>query len=121
VQELACIELSLPLVPVADQKQLPQLLGQLYAASFGAAAKKNPFKLGRASSGGAAALSASTHAKVITTLLTIPGLGESKARTLLRNFGSIEAIAKASESDLSLAIGSSGARAVAGFIGKPRK
>ena len=58
--------------------------------------------------------------QIITTLLTIPGLGESKARTLLRNFGSIEAIAKASESDLSLAIGSSGARAVAGFLGKPR-
>ena len=59
--------------------------------------------------------------QVIRTLLTIPGLGESKARTLLRNFGSIEAIAKASESDLSLAIGSSGARAVAGFLGKPRE
>ena len=61
---MACIELSLPLVPVADQKQLPQLLSQLYAASFGAAAKKNPFKSGRASSGDAVA-SASTNAKVI--------------------------------------------------------
>ena len=58
--------------------------------------------------------------QVITTLLTIPGLGESKARALLRNFGSIEAIAKASESELSLAIGSSGSRAVSGFLGKPR-
>ena len=58
--------------------------------------------------------------QVITTLLAIPGLGESKARTLLRNFGSIEAVATASEADLSLAIGSSAARAVAGFLGKPR-
>ena len=49
--------------------------------------------------------------QVITTLLAIPGLGESKARTLLKNFGSIEAVATASEADLSLAIGSSAARA----------
>ena len=58
--------------------------------------------------------------QVITTLLAIPGLGESKARTLLRNFGSIETVATASEADLSLAIGSSAARAVAGLLGKPR-
>ena len=58
--------------------------------------------------------------QVIKTLLAIPGLGESKARTLLRNFGSIEAVATASEADLSLAIGSSAGRAVAGFLGKPR-
>ena len=68
---MACIELSLPLVPVADQKQLPQLLSQLYAASFGAAAKKNPFKSGRASSGGAAAASASTQAKVIYFVIAL--------------------------------------------------
>ena len=70
LQELACIELSLPLVPVADQRQLPQLLGQLYAASFGAAAKKNPFKLGRTSSSGAA-VSASTRAKVLPGKIVI--------------------------------------------------
>ena len=58
--------------------------------------------------------------QVITTLLAIPGLGESKARTLLRNFGSIEAVATASEADLSLAIGSAAARAVSSFLGKPR-
>jgi hypothetical protein len=114
VQNVASLELSLAVLPVADQKQLPQLLAELYSASFGAAAKKNPFKLGRQLK--IESPSTGSHAQILKTLLTVPGLGENGARTLLQNFGSIQAIACAKESDLSLAIGYSSAKAVHGYF-----
>jgi excinuclease ABC subunit C len=51
-----------------------------------------------------------------TSLTDIPGVGPTKARTLLRRFGSLSGIAAADRKDIEAAVGPSTARAVAQYL-----
>ena len=87
---------------------MPQLLGELYSAAF---VKRNPFLIGESEG----------DASQIVALQAIPGVGENKARVLAENFGSLERIAVASESDLALVVGSSAARELHSFFNDKKR
>eukprot|EP00095_Tigriopus_kingsejongensis_P008763 snap_masked-scaffold92_size382268-processed-gene-2.17 protein:Tk08763 transcript:snap_masked-scaffold92_size382268-processed-gene-2.17-mRNA-1 annotation:"unnamed protein product" len=117
VQEFVVIELGLALIPISDQKELPQLLSQLSVVK----SKPNPFLLGRQShKGSPAGLGVTVHKELLSTLTSIPGLGEKKARVLLQECHSLSQLADKSVSDLSRVVGPSQAQSVHNFFHSQR-
>jgi len=55
-----------------------------------------------------------------TSLTSIPGIGPTKARILLRRFGSLSGVAAAQPNDVAAAVGPATARAVADYLGQAR-
>jgi ERCC4-type nuclease len=51
-----------------------------------------------------------------TSLMEIPGIGPTRARMLLRRFGSISGLAEADSMDVEAAVGPSSARAVREYL-----
>ncbi|XP_059079780.1 Fanconi anemia core complex-associated protein 24-like isoform X2 [Tigriopus californicus] len=117
VQEFVVIHLGLALIPISDQKELPQFLHQL----SGVQRKANPFLLGRQPSPAFSVkatpgLSVTVHKELLTTLATIPGLGQKRARALLTHFRTLLAICQASPRDLAQVVGQSQASSVYNFV-----
>lgn len=48
-----------------------------------------------------------SHAALAKAVMMLPGVGEQKARDLLRRFATVQAIANASESELARCVGTS--------------
>jgi excinuclease ABC subunit C len=55
-----------------------------------------------------------------TSLTSIPGIGPTKARILLKRFGSLSGVAAAQPNDVAAAVGPATARAVADYLGQAR-
>ena len=55
-----------------------------------------------------------------TSLTSIPGIGPTKARILLKRFGSLSGVAAAQPIDVAAAVGPATARAVAEYLGQAR-
>jgi len=112
LQVFCTIDLGLALIPVSDNldKHLPQLLVQLITSRR--KKKSNPYKLGQAKSTGRRG----PLGPVLTTLLTVPGLSEKKAKDLVIKFGSLQAIAKAEVCDLAPILGQFTASSVHNFF-----
>jgi len=87
-------------------KHLPQLLVQLITSRK---KKKNPFKLGAPKSNGARK---GALGPILTTLSTVPGLNDKKAKDLVEKFGSLQAIATAEVTHLAPVVGKATANSV---------
>jgi len=87
------------ILPLSSETQIPQFLQQLQNADM----RSNPFDFKHKES----ETRNQIHADILLSLCKIPGLGEKKARILLEKFGTIKAISKATEADLSKVLGSS--------------
>jgi len=87
------------IVPLSSESQIPQFLQQLQNADL----KSNPFDFNHKES----ETRNKIHTDILLSLCKIPRLGEKKARMLLEKFGTIKAISKATEADLSTILGHS--------------
>jgi ERCC4-type nuclease len=56
-----------------------------------------------------------------TSLMEIPGIGPTRARTLLRRFGSLSGLAAADPKEVEEAVGPAAARAVREYLGAQRE
>jgi ERCC4-type nuclease len=56
-----------------------------------------------------------------TSLMEIPGIGPTRARTLLRRFGSLSGLAAADPKDVEAAVGLASARAVREYLQAARR
>jgi len=112
LQAFCTIDLGLALIPISDNldKHLPQLLVQLINSR--GKKKSNPYKQGQARSAGRRG----PLGPILTTLLTVPGVSEKKAKDLVVKFGSVQAIAKAEVRDLTPILGQSTASSVHQFF-----
>lgn len=108
LQLFCTVELGLALIPISDNldKHLPQLLVQLITSRK---KKKNPFKLGAPKSNCA---KKGALGPILTTLSTVPGLSDKKAKDLVERFGSLKAIATAEVADLAPVVGKATANSV---------
>ena len=61
------------------------------------------------------------HRSLIGSLVTIPGLGEKKARLLLERFWTLQAVAVAREAELAAVVGVSVAKIVFKFFNDVKK
>ena len=115
LQVFCTIDLGLALIPISDNldKHLPQLLAQLITSRR--KKKNNPYKLGQTRSTGSSSRKGPLG-PIVTTLLTIPGLNEKKAKDLVANFGSVQAVAKADVRDLTSVVGQSTATSIHSFF-----
>ena len=112
VQNFCAIELSLPLIPVSDLNQVPQLVFQL--VQTGPGKKVNPFKFGLPKD----KQTGSVDRDLIQTVQTVPGVGEQKARILLEQIPSLQKIAQADQDQLTKVIGPNSAKVVLDFFHK---
>lgn len=108
VQNFCVIELGLPVIPISDLKQVPQVISQVISTN----SKVNPFKFGLPKE-----KNLNNFDKDLVKLVqTIPGLGDKKARTLLEKLPSLNQIAQAEQSQLSNIVGLASARAVRSYF-----
>lgn len=111
VQSFCVIELGLPLIPIADLDQIPQLLTQLILTEPGRK-KVNPFKFGLPKDQQVS----STDKNLIKILESVPGLGDKKSRHLLEHLPSLQQIVQADQEKLKKIIGQGPANAVWSFF-----
>jgi len=111
VQTFCVIELGLPLIPVGNLDQIPQLVTQLILTEPGRK-KVNPFKFGLPKDQQVS----STDKNLIKILQTVPGLGDKKARLLLEHLPSLQLIVKADQDKLKKILGAGSANAVWSFF-----
>ncbi|NWV55812.1 FAP24 protein, partial [Daphoenositta chrysoptera] len=96
VQKLVVLELGMVLLPVANQREASQLIIQLVREQSRDRAA-NPFlRKQRAQL---------AEPAVLQTVQQIPGIGKTKALLLLRQFGSIHRLCKASINELEEVVG----------------
>jgi len=111
VQSFCVIELGLPLIPIADLDQIPQLLTQLILTEPGRK-KVNPFKFGLPKDQQVS----STDKNLIKILESVPGLGDKKSRHLLEHLPSLQQIVQADQDKLKKILGPGPANAVWSFF-----
>ncbi|XP_071451930.1 Fanconi anemia core complex-associated protein 24-like [Hetaerina americana] len=109
MQKVAVIDHSLTVLPITSSYGLPDLLIQMIRMET--TSPVNPFKFKKKKT--------EVHSdrdQQISLLSTIPGVGETNAKKLLRVFGTITAISTATYSELAGAIGNSVAKSVLDFF-----
>lgn len=107
LQNLCVLEFSIPLIPVDNLEQVPQLLERLKVTTR----LKNPFKPDKN-----AVLK--TDKEMVLSLINVPGVGEKHARNLLGRFGDARGVCAASEHELASVLGARAARGFHTFINR---
>jgi len=107
VQTFCVVELGLPLIPIDNLDQIPQLLTQLILTEPGRK-KVNPFKFGLPKDQQVS----STDKNLIKILQKVPGLGDKKSRHLLEHLPSFQLIVQADQEKLKTILGPGSANAV---------
>ncbi|XP_022319508.2 Fanconi anemia core complex-associated protein 24-like [Crassostrea virginica] len=105
VQKFCLMDLGFSIIPVPSQREAASILAQMVVSESHLNA--NPFLRRR---------TCHVDETLLTTMKSIPGLGGVKARSLLKQFGSIENICRASHQDLSKTLGKAGAASVLKFL-----
>jgi len=106
LQKFIVIERGLVLLPVASPTEAGKTLAQMVFLE--SKPQNNPYRIKMKPT--------PTDQAVITTLQTVPGLGQKKALALLTKYNSIEQISKASVASLATVVGNASAQQVKDFF-----
>lgn len=109
LQKFVVIERGLVLLPVANFDEAGKILAQMVFLE--SKPQNNPYRIKMKPT--------PIDQALMTTLQTVPGLGQKKALALLTQYGSIEQISKASIASLATVIGKANAQQVKDFFHQP--
>ncbi|KAL9975968.1 hypothetical protein ACROYT_G013196 [Oculina patagonica] len=106
LQKFIVIERGLVLLPVTSPAEAGKILAQMVFLE--SKPQSNPYRIKMKQQ--------PTDQAVLTTLQTVPGLGQKKAMALLSKFNSIEQISKASVASLASVVGNANAQQLKDFF-----
>jgi len=110
LEQLALLDFTLPVVPLVNlNEELGQVLQQFEAVSR---KQKNPFRVEQNEK----KKLENVHKNILLATLSIPGVGEKKARLLLKKFGTLRGIARAKRHELTELVGDNLARGIDDFF-----
>jgi len=107
LEQLATLDYTLPVVPLANLKEeLGQLLQQFESVSR---KQKNPFRVEQTRL-------ENVHKNLLLAVMALPGVREDTARKLLGRFGSIRGVARAKRYELAEVVGENLSRGIDDFF-----
>ena len=111
LQKFTAMNVGLNLYPVSSQEEVAKFLIQMVNLSSNP--RSNPFVIKKSQK--------PIDEALLSSLQTVPGLGEKKALALLQRFGNIKELSQASTQDISKIVGDVCAQTVKSFFCRPPK